>query len=218
MTWSRGRAAAALAVGVLSALGNAQAYFGGDQSAVCDASQDFVDVGCYLGDMTTITPFTPVNYDPSNPFGSYPGFDTGTNFNATVTPQTCVQTCRGYGYRTASLLAGTCRCGTTAPTPIPATLGGTCTFPCGGDASQFCGGATDTQIYVDPSFADPAALSGAPPADVASHYAYLGCFHQTNNFVTEDEVNTITNQPTIDNCLAQCALLQYTLVEAVYAP
>ncbi|KAH8908184.1 hypothetical protein BR93DRAFT_604335 [Coniochaeta sp. PMI_546] len=214
MAWSRGRSAAALAVGVLSALGNAQALYGGDQSS-CGPTEDFVNIGCFLGDQTFLTPFDPTNYNPADPSNSYPGFDSGTNFNATVTPQICVTTCRGYGFRTAALLNGACSCGYGLPAVYPPVVAGSCAVPCIGDSSQTCGGATDTQLYIDPSFADPNQLSGAAPADVAAYYEYLGCFHQDASFPTGDPANTVSTQATVEGCLANCALLRYPLANAV---
>ena len=207
------RSSAALAVGVLSALVNAQAFYGGDQS-VCTAAEAFVDLGCYLTNLqTTLTPFTPNNYDPANPEGSYPGFDSGTNYNATVTPQVCVTTCRGYGYRTATLFDGTCGCGYDVPGLLN-VLGGNCDTPCPGDASQSCGGAAATEVYVDPSFADNDQLAAQTPADIAAFYQYLGCFNDVNAFPTEATAVSLTNQPSIVNCLNACASLRYPLARA----
>jgi len=217
MAWSRGRSAAALAVGALSALGNAQGFFGGDQSS-CTPTEDFVDMGCYTGDLSiALTPFSPVTYDPSlQATLSFPGFDPGSNFNNTVTPQRCVQVCRGYGYRTAALESGECSCGFGIPLgfPTPPLISGTCDTPCPGDASQFCGGVGSTRILVDPTFANPALLDAAQPGTVAGYYQYLGCFHQDSSFPTNDLVNTHSTQANVDLCLQRCATLRYPLARA----
>lgn len=207
------RTAAALAVGVFSALGNAQAFFGGDQS-VCGAGNEFVDLGCYAGNyQTVLTPFLPASYDPANPSVSYPGFDAGTNYNATVTPQTCTTACRGFGYRTATLFNGQCACGYDVP-QFPVAIAGTCDFACDGDASQNCGGAASTEVFVDPSFADYDTLQTTLPGDLEPYYQYLGCFAAADNFPTEDPGNTQTTQDTATLCLAHCAGLGYPLARA----
>ena len=217
MAWSRGRSAAAVAVGALSALGNAQAFFGGDESS-CSATQAFVDLGCFVDLLSLgLTPFSPVSYDPSlQATLSFPGFDPGSNFNNTVTPQSCVEVCRGYGYRTAALESGECSCGYGLPLgfPNPPALPGNCNTPCPGDASQFCGGAGSIRILVDPTFADPALLNAAPPGEVAGYYQYLGCFHQDASFPTNDLVNTRSTQANVDLCLQRCATLRYPLARA----
>lgn len=211
MVWSRGRSAAALAVGALSALSKAQGLFGGDQSLSCSPALDFVDIGCFQGDQTGYTRFNPTSYDPTNPSSySFPGFDPGSIINNTVTPQRCANLCRGYGFRTASLYAGTCACGYGIPDTFPPVTPGTCNTPCPGDGSQMCGGAEDTTLLVDPSFAD---LSNASPADIATHYQYLGCFHQEAGFPTDTVVTS--TEVDVDGCMANCALLRYPLARAV---
>lgn len=215
MGWFRGRSAAALAAGALSALGNAQAFYGGDQSASCSASQNFYYLGCYPSDLaSSLTPFSPEAYIPLALGNSYPGFSPDSTVNNTVTPQACVTVCRGYGYRTAALYAGSCSCGYDVPAELQPTTSGTCDIPCGGDSSQTCGGSASTQIYVDPSFADPVVLAGATPADIAAHYQYLGCFFKANDFPTDDDAVTITTQDSMALCLAQCAETGYPLARA----
>ncbi|KAB5517283.1 hypothetical protein GE09DRAFT_567957 [Coniochaeta sp. 2T2.1] len=215
MARSHGRSAAALAVGVLSALGNAQGYYGGDQST-CDSSDAFVDIGCFSGNNQPLyTPFIVENYDPAALTNSFPGYvGLDNNFNSTVTPLACTTVCRGYGYRTASLRNNVCACGYGVPDPYPPTLSGDCSVPCAGDASQLCGGAVDTRIFLDPSFADPNALATAGAPALAEYYQYLGCFNQESSFPTNDAGNTIIVVDSIEVCLERCAAIRYPLARA----
>jgi hypothetical protein len=222
MAWSRGHSLVIWALGSLAAFSNAQAFFGGDQDAVCPAEYSFVDLGCFSGNLNTLVPgytfaaFTPSTYVPGNPATTFPGFDPGSNYNNTVTPQNCVTACRGFGYRTAALFNGGCSCGYEVPSNVPTTLTpGTCDFECSGDSTQTCGGGSSTQVYTDPSFADPAALAAAGTA-LGSYSQYLGCFYVSNSFPTEDGTRSSTVQPDIATCLQTCAGLGYPLAMASY--
>lgn len=215
MGWSSGRSLAIFGLAALCGLANAQAAYGGIQSDVCPALDNFAYLGCFAGDLTTTIKFAPQNYVPGSPLSSdYPGFDPGSNINNTVTPTTCAAACRGFGFRVTALFNGGCRCGN----QIPALTGGagTCTFACHGDSSQICGGLASTAIFTDPTFADPAVLSTKTAAQIAANYKYMGCFYQSDIFPTND-ANAHSTVATPQFCLAKCAALGYPLAKAAFA-
>jgi hypothetical protein len=218
MTLSRGLGLAGLAA-IASLTGvSGQAFYGGDQTGVCSEFTNFEDLGCYVGDIRDARQynFQPQNYvagdDPSD---VYPGFWPGTTFNNTVTPGACAQACRGFGFGIAALYDSICSCGYLAPA---GSTGGTCDTACTGDASQNCGGADATQVYGDPSFADPAQLTDVPQTQLANGYQYLGCFNvpASTGFPTQNKGNSVSTQATAQVCLERCATLGYPLAYANY--
>ncbi|RKU41180.1 hypothetical protein DL546_000067 [Coniochaeta pulveracea] len=212
--WLTGLTAVASLAGVV----HGQAFYGTDQSTACAAFPDFANLGCYLGDIRAASgyEFSPMNYNPSNPSNTYPGFWPGNDFNNTVTPSACARACRGFGFRVAALYDGDCSCGYNDPTGL--TLLATCAAPCSGDASQTCGGGGATQVFVDPSFADPDAVAGTPQTQLAAYYQRLGCFHIIGGqeFPTQNRVNSAFTSSTVQVCLESCALLRYPLAYASY--
>lgn len=215
MAWSRRHYLAIWALGVGTTFVNAQAFYGGDQSITCSAEDNFVDFGCFLGDLRpTLAPFSPQAYSPTDPSRSYPGFDPGSIFNNTVTPQNCATACRGFGYRTAILYNGGCGCG--YGTPVVSLPLGTCDFQCPGDSSQTCGGGSSSRVYIDPSFADPGVLTALSAPELADDYEYLGCFYQSNSFPAAEDA-AVTVQPSMELCLEQCALLGYPLARGAFS-
>jgi hypothetical protein len=225
MTWSRSPWVAGFAaVAGLAGLADAQAYFGLDQTVSCAAYPNFVNLGCFAGDIRSANSllFQPDNFNPAtDPSTNFPGYWPGTVFNNTVTPGNCARVCRGFGFRVAALVDNECSCGYTVPSGSGSS--GLCTVPCAGDSSQTCGGATGlltvgTQILIDPSFAAPQVIAQTPSTTLSSYYKYLGCFNIApgQEFPTDNRPNSALVQISGDACLAHCATQGYPLAYASY--
>ncbi len=210
------RAGAVLAVVGLAALANGQGYFGGDET-VCHASNNYKYLGCFPGNIaggSSNYPFSPGAYVPGqDPSAAFPGWDPGSHYNNTVAPYTCQKACRGHGFKYIALNNGVCYCGMLPPT-IAAT-GTHCDHYCGADESQTCGGGSDTEIYVDPSFADPNAITTAGAATMRSYYQYLGCYYSPA-FNTQNTNVANTCQLTTDACYEHCAAAGYPPGTAIW--
>jgi hypothetical protein len=124
----------------------------------------------------------------------------------------CARVCRGFGYKFAALRDNSCTCGIQRPTGYSASASAVCDVQCDGDAAQTCGGGTDAQIYVDPTFAANEEVTITDSnAEIAAHYQHLGCYHAPNGFPTGDDgANVLVAD--IDTCFNLCAGLGYPLV------
>ena len=197
------------------ALVEGQGYFGGDQS-VCGADNDFRYLGCFLGDLTgsgSTYFYPPGQYVPGNdPSLAYPGFDPGSNFDNTKTPYGCQIACRGHNFPFAAMNNGACYCGLTAPT---VGAGTDCNQECTADADQTCGGV-DTDVYVDPSYADPTDIAAAVSGNtLKNYYEYLGCY----NFIGFNTQNTgvaKSCQVDVSTCHEYCAAQGYPFAAAIW--
>jgi hypothetical protein len=211
------RIGAALAVARLAGFAHAQGYFGGDEG-VCGPENDFRELGCYEGDLTgpgTNYPFAPGAWDPVNgdPSLAFPGWDPGSKYDNTVAPYGCQKACRGHGFKYAAFTNSVCHCGMLPP-PDGTNTGTLCNRYCPADDQQECGGA-DTMIYVDASFADPAAVT-ADIATTASYYKYIGCFVFGRFNTQNNDIASGTCTPTVEECHQYCATNGYPLAAAIY--
>ncbi|KAI8626948.1 WSC domain-containing protein [Xylariaceae sp. FL1651] len=117
-----------------------------------------------------------------------------------MTVETCVAECKGNGYRLAGLsYYGVCYCGQTVSTALlPEDQ---CSFPCTGNSSETCGGNTEVNIWMDPTF---------PPLDGQeniSEYVPVGCWTDDSSqgkalFYRQDNLNASTM--TTETCLQSC--------------
>ncbi|KAK4466678.1 WSC domain-containing protein 1, partial [Cladorrhinum samala] len=207
-----------LAVSSFLDIAEAQAYYGtlSRELASC-GSDNFMYLGCFPNFETQAGnqyfPFDPQGYNPPGPSRSFPGWDPNSNYNNTVTPLDCSRVCRGFGYKFASLRDNSCRCGIQLPANYLSGPDTACNVPCKGDQRQTCGGGSDAQIYLDPTFAAnaqvpiPVPVANGNPS-IANYYQYLGCFFTPEGFPTQDSrANTL--RPTIQDCLNYCAGLGY---------
>lgn len=218
--WLAGFAAAASLASVVQG----QAFYGTDQSTACASFRNFANLGCYGGDIRAANGyvFSPMNYNPSDPSNTYPGFWPGNDFNNTVTPSACAEACRGFGFRVAALYDGECSCGYN--NPVGTTFLVTCVSPCPGDSSQTCGSSPllglggATQVFADPSFANPDALAATSSTQLALYYKRLGCFHigAGQQFPTQNRGSSAFSAATVQVCLQRCASLRYPLAYASY--
>ena len=213
----RGPSAAKLAVlaSWLSTLVEGQGFYGGDQT-VCGPSNDYRYLGCYPGNLVgagKTFPFSPGQYVPGvDPSASYPGWDPGSHFNNTVTPYTCQTVCRGHDFKYAAFQNGACYCGLLPPSG--GATGTDCAHYCSDDDFQTCGGA-DTDVYADPSFADPVAVTAAGAATLRSYYKYLGCYYAPR-FNTQNALVSETCQTDVDVCYEHCATNGYPFAAAIW--
>lgn len=207
-----------LAVSSFLGIVEAQAYYGtlSRELASC-GSDNFVYLGCFPNFETQAGnqyfPFDPTGYNPPGPSRSFPGWDPNSNYNNTVTPLDCSRACRGFGYKFASLRDNSCKCGIQLPLGYLPGSDAACNVPCKGDQRQTCGGGSDAQLYLDPTFAAnsqvpiPVPVTNGNPT-IANYYQYLGCFFTPEGFPTQDSrANTL--RPTIQDCLNYCAGLGY---------
>lgn len=224
------------AVAGLMGVANAQGFFGppaGQVGFPSCAAYPIRYLGCFattIGTLNSLAPFIPALYTPPPVLtpNSSPNYDPGTQFDNTVTPTDCNTVCRIFGYKYSIIFDNVCRCATQIPAAgLGTATPGACNVPCGGDATQTCGGAAAADLYIDPSFADIPilpAVGGAPPPGLnpalAASYQYLGCY-RTDGFTSGDDPRIATNVPfaglfpSVGECYARCAGLGYPLVYAL---
>ena len=164
----------------------AQGSAGGEQSS-CSASQAWVSKGCF--DTTNNGLHAGFDWQLSSSTSDanyYPGF-TGSS---SMTTETCLQACRGHGFKWAATFSGSdCYCAPQFPlatnpsstnsgpgTPLGSSPGTpasstACTSSCMGNSSEYCGGGDAANIYFDPSFSNDTAKASDP-----NQYSYVGCF------------------------------------------
>ncbi|KAI5928595.1 WSC domain-containing protein [Camillea tinctor] len=118
-----------------------------------------------------------------------------------MTVETCVAECKGNGYRFAGLgYYGVCYCGQTVSTALLDEP--ECSFPCTGNSSQTCGGDTQVNLWMDPTFLD---LDDQTTDD----YVSVGCWTDDSSegkalFYRQDslESSTMTTETCLNSCLA----------------
>ncbi|KAI8807472.1 glyoxal oxidase N-terminus-domain-containing protein [Cladochytrium replicatum] len=113
-----------------------------------------------------------------------------------------------------------CYCGNiliNGPAPVPSLDG--CMMPCGGNASQTCGGGQKLQIY---------SLNGQAPAvrpvpvvltkDLPDKWYYAGCWHDTVNGPNKAVPfkSVFNGNMTVLNCIDHCQLFGYAVAAAQY--
>ncbi|KXX74355.1 WSC domain-containing protein 1 [Madurella mycetomatis] len=207
------------AAGLLSCV-DAQAFFGSVQAELDACEGDtFVYLGCFSDFEANAGEF--FNFKPqafitslSDPSMTFPGWDPGSPFNNTVTPLSCARVCRGFGYKYTSLRDNSCECATQMPLGYAADATAVCDRECYGDSAQTCGGSTDAQVYLDPSFADNAEITPDSDPAVAEFYRYVGCYYAPTGLPTTDD-RAYQLVEDIDTCFALCAGMAYPLVYGV---
>ncbi|KAI0202726.1 WSC domain-containing protein [Astrocystis sublimbata] len=117
-----------------------------------------------------------------------------------MTVETCVAHCKGNNYRLAGLsYYGVCYCGQTVSTALlPEEQ---CSFPCSGDSSETCGGDTEINIYMDPTF------KCLEEQNDISEYSPVGCWTDESSqgkalFYRQDNLDSKTL--TTEKCLKSC--------------
>ncbi|CAJ2506440.1 Uu.00g005700.m01.CDS01 [Anthostomella pinea] len=116
-----------------------------------------------------------------------------------MTVEDCVSACKGNGYRLAGLgYYGVCYCGQTVSTALLDES--ECSFPCTGNSSQTCGGDTQVNIYMDPTFPTIAEPS-------IGEYAPVGCWTDDSPngkalFYRQESLDSSTM--TTETCLSSC--------------
>ncbi|KAI1324904.1 hypothetical protein F5Y16DRAFT_284276 [Xylariaceae sp. FL0255] len=208
----------------MSSVANAQAFYWQDERKSCDPKYNYQYLGCapWAGPDSPLT-FSPNNWDATGD-NSYAwiNYDTGDIVNNTETSFFCAEVCRAFGYKYTALYQSHCSCGGALKyTPqggseidiVPGTDQTICTDRagggpyggCAGDSLENCGSDQGAQIWVDPSFADPATL--ATGATLAEEYGVMGCF-QNPDFPSSAALTTgPVNQLDGPTCLAYCGSL-----------
>ncbi|GAB1311726.1 hypothetical protein MFIFM68171_01936 [Madurella fahalii] len=209
-----------LAAASLLSCADAQAFFGSVQAELeACGSDNFVYLGCFdefeanAGEFFNFRPQAFIT-SLSDPSSTFPGWDPGSLFNNTVTPLSCARACRGFGYKFTSLRDNVCECGTQMPLGYTADVAAVCDAACFGDSAQTCGGSTDAQVYLDPTFADNAEITPDSDPVVAEFYRYVGCYYAPTGFPTADS-RALALVTSIDDCFAACAGMGYPLVYGV---
>ncbi|KAI0187770.1 WSC domain-containing protein [Xylaria flabelliformis] len=117
-----------------------------------------------------------------------------------MTVEICVAHCKGNDYRLAGLsYYGVCYCGQTVSTALlPEDQ---CSFPCTGNSSETCGGDSEINIWMDPTF--------PPLGDQknVTEYVPVGCWTDDSTdgkalFYRQDNLDSSTL--TTEKCLQSC--------------
>ncbi|MCJ1313926.1 hypothetical protein MMC25_007606 [Agyrium rufum] len=192
----------------------AQGTIGGSQASC--TGEAFSYLGCYSDAQNGAhAGFTfRLSSDPSSPY-YYPGYTGG------ITIESCLSGCRGHGFRYAALYdAASCYCSAALPNPgaqesaalgpapaqgsspgstVDASVCHVIGNPCAGNAAEFCGSLTATDIYEDTSFSTLTAVGAA------ENFLYLGCF--SNN--SPAPLYATLETPDTADCAAYCGALGY---------
>ncbi|KAI1492173.1 WSC domain-containing protein [Biscogniauxia mediterranea] len=152
-----------------------------------------------------LTPFDPFVYsgcyDNGQP-GQKEALSLRTDLDTqNMTVETCVAECKGNGYRFAGLgYYGVCYCGQTVSTALLDES--ECSFACTGNSSQTCGGDTQVNLWMDPTFLD---LDDQTTDD----YVSVGCWTDDSSqgralFYRQDDLDssTMTTETCLNSCLA----------------
>ncbi|KAJ8127536.1 hypothetical protein O1611_g6100 [Lasiodiplodia mahajangana] len=172
------------AIAVLSLINTAQAWY--NELPSCLTPFDpFVYSGCY----------------DNGQVGQKEALSLRTDLDSqNMTVETCVAHCKGNDYRLAGLsYYGVCYCGQTVSTALlPEDQ---CSFPCTGNSSETCGGDTQVNIWMDPTF--------PPLADQTdiSEYVPVGCWTDDSSdgkalFYRQDSL--ASDAMTTETCLQAC--------------
>ncbi|KAI1194905.1 WSC domain-containing protein [Nemania serpens] len=119
-----------------------------------------------------------------------------------MTVEGCVAHCKGNDYRLAGLsYYGVCYCGQTVSTALLAE--DQCSFPCSGNSSETCGGDTQINIWMDPTF---------PPLQdqtTITEYVPVGCWSDDSSegkalYYRQDSLtaDTMTTEACLQSCLS----------------
>ncbi|KAI0816540.1 WSC domain-containing protein [Xylaria sp. FL0064] len=172
------------AFAALSLVNTAQAWYN-DLPSCLAPFEPFVYTGCY---------------DNGQP-GTKEALSLRTDLDTqNMTVETCVAHCKGNSYRLAGLsYYGVCYCGETVSTALlPEDQ---CSFPCTGNSSETCGGDTQVNIWMDPTF---------PPIEDQtniSEYVPVGCWTDDSSegkalFYRQDNLDS--SALTTEQCLQSC--------------
>ncbi|KAI0402703.1 WSC domain-containing protein [Xylaria palmicola] len=174
------------AIAALSLVNTAQAWYN-ELPSCLDPFDPFVYTGCY---------------DNGQP-GQKEALTLRTDLDQqNMTVETCVAHCKGNSYRLAGLsYYGVCYCGETVSTALlPEDQ---CSFPCTGNSSETCGGDTQINIWMDPTF---------PPLEDqkdTSEYVPVGCWTDDSSqgkalFYRQDNLDssTLTTEKCLQSCLS----------------
>ncbi|KAI0971078.1 WSC domain-containing protein [Xylaria arbuscula] len=174
------------AIAALSFVNTAQAWYN-DLPSCLTPFEPFVYTGCYD------------NGQPGTPEALSLRTDLDQN-NMTV--EICVAHCKGNDYRLAGLsYYGVCYCGETVSTALlPEDQ---CSFPCSGNSSETCGGDTQINVWMDPTFPP------LPDQTDISEYVPVGCWTDDSSdgralFYRQDSLDSsaLTNEGCLESCLA----------------
>ncbi|KAI0099658.1 WSC domain-containing protein [Nemania sp. FL0031] len=151
-----------------------------------------------------LTPFDPFVYSgcyDNGQVGQKEALSLRTDLDSqNMTVEICVAHCKGNDYRLAGLsYYGVCYCGQTVSTALlPEDQ---CSFPCTGNSSETCGGDTQVNIWMDPTF--------PPLADQTdiSEYVPVGCWTDDSSdgkalFYRQDTLESAAM--TTETCLQAC--------------
>ncbi|KAI1354459.1 WSC domain-containing protein [Xylaria sp. FL0043] len=172
------------AIAALSLVNTARAWYN-DLPSCLTPFEPFVYTGCY---------------DNGQP-GTKEALSLRTDLDTqNMTVETCVAHCKGNSYRLAGLsYYGVCYCGETVSTALlPEDQ---CSFPCTGNSSETCGGDTQVNIWMDPTF---------PPLEDQtniSEYVPVGCWTDDSSegkalFYRQDNLDS--SALTTEQCLQSC--------------
>ncbi|KAI1752935.1 WSC domain-containing protein [Xylaria castorea] len=172
------------AITALSFVNTAQAWYN-DLPSCLSPFDPFVYTGCY---------------DNGQP-GQMEALSLRTDLDTqNMTVEICVAHCKGNDYRLAGLsYYGVCYCGQTVASALLAE--DQCSFPCSGNSSETCGGDSEINIWMDPTFPTLGDQKNI------SEYAPVGCWTDDSSngkalFYRQDNLDSSTL--TTDECLQSC--------------
>lgn len=136
---------------------------------------------------------------------------------ATVTIESCIQTCIAGGYKVAGLqYSQQCFCDNQLRNNATlAATDGTCAMKCAGAPSEICGGPDLDSVYATGELTVIAPAS-SQTTGLPGNWVYKGCLTDTGNphTLAEQIIYTTTNQASA--CLAQCAAFGYNAAGMEY--
>lgn len=122
--------------------------------------------------------------------------------SSTLTPAICQDYCTSKGYPLSGMEYSTeCYCGNSLSSG--STIGGStsCTMPCGGDASQICGGPGALSVYNNTALVPPRVPAELPSS---GEYTSLGCYTEGTNGRALVGGATAAGNMTVGMCVGYC--------------
>jgi len=149
----------------------------------------------------------PWNYSAcyvDNAFGRVLEYTQDSSNNMTV--EACVATCQSQNFTLAGLeYTSQCYCDNVLVNGAVIADQATCNMPCGGNATEACGGPNRLSVYTSTGNVTALPVPVAQTTGLPGQWQFQGCLKEPNGGRVFPYQNIYTNNNTVDGCLNQCA-------------
>ncbi|KAL0947951.1 hypothetical protein HGRIS_010580 [Hohenbuehelia grisea] len=136
------------------------------------------------------------------------GFAADPSPNMTV--ESCVSTCQGLNFTVAGLeFTIECYCGNNLINGAVTAADSTCNMPCGGNATEACGGPNRLSVYSSSKNVTALPVPVVKNTSLPGSWQYKGCLKEPGAVRVFPYQNIWTTNNTVEACLNQCAAFGY---------